>query len=537
MKRRATITALAAAGALVVASGLAVGLRNPASAATVTLPDMQIMVPVNNISISTVSGVRQLQFTHDSADMGSGPFEIDPTFNQATGISSFVQQLYSSPSPGVWQKDHTVPVVLPSGNAPNGKPWGTYENTTDMVFPMTLFTLNQVNADGTPGAQVAVSPKSDYCLTGDTYIGGVPNTPNSTSPMQSNCSDPTKPLGWSVGWADQYDQTDNGQPIPLTGIPDGTYVLVATIDPFHVLQESDPANNSVYTTLQIAGSSVTVVSQGPGPNPVPTPTPTPTTTSPTPTPTTTSPSPTPTTTSPAPTPTTTSPAPTPTVTTPSPTPTPTPTVMTCFVQTNLQAVHGRGSLTTAAFHTAAAGETLLAFVSADGPNAAGGQTSTVSGAGLTWRMLRRVNNRPGDAEIWSATAPAVLTAATVKSTLKSTGYDQDLTVVAYEGVKGTGAVAGAYAASGAPSVTLTTAGATSLVFGVGHDYDNAIPRTLPAGQVFLDQWVDNGVGDTAWTQYTSTPTGAAGQTVTVRDTAPVSDQWDIAAVELIGSGS
>jgi hypothetical protein len=197
---------------------------------------------------------------------------------------------------------------------------------------------------------------------------------------------------------------------------------------------------------------------------------------------------------------------------------------------------GTGKVITPTFHTAAAGETLLAFVSADGPAKAAGQTVTVSGAGLTWTLVKRANGQPGDSEVWKATASAVLTSATVTSTPAKSGFDQDLTVIAMEGVVGVGASAAASAASGAPSLSLTTQGAPSLVFAVGHDYDNALARTLPANWTMLDQWLDTGAGDTAWTQYTSVPVSPAGSAVIVSDTAPTSDRWDLAAVELIGDG-
>jgi hypothetical protein len=45
--------------------------------------------------------------------------------------------------------------------------------------------------------------------------------------------------------------------------------------------------------------------------------------------------------------------------------------------------------------------------------------------------------------------------------------------------------------------------------------------------------VNTGVGDTYWSQYTSIPTGAAGSVVTVNDTAPTSDRWNLVAVELL----
>jgi hypothetical protein len=96
----------------------------------------------------------------------------------------------------------------------------------------------------------------------------VPNTPNQSYIPQSNCTDPTKPLGWSVGWGDQYDQTDAGQPIDLTGIADGTYILHALVDPTHVLTESNASNNVTDTLMQISGGAVSIISQtNPGATP------------------------------------------------------------------------------------------------------------------------------------------------------------------------------------------------------------------------------------------------------------------------------
>ncbi len=634
---------------------------------TVTLPDMQIKVPTANISIGTnpTTGHRQLQFTHITWDAGTGPFEIDPTYNPATGTATFTQAIYKSTSPGVWTFDHSVPIAAT----------GVFDPPSDYRFPLTKFTLNTVNTDGSLGTVVATSPKTDYCITGDTYVGGVANTPNQTYIPQSNCTDPTKPLGWSVGWGDQYDQTDAGQPIDLTAVPDGTYILHALVDPNHVITESNTSNDVTDTLLQISGNTATVLSQtNPGTTP-----PTVAVTSPatganvsgtvsiqatasaTPpaavtsvqflldgqalaAPVTSAPytynwvvgstslgshtlsarvtdsngnvaTAAPVTVTvvagnPCSPPDTT--PPTASITNPTSNQTVSGTVpvaatatdncavasvqffldgnplgnpvtsapyavswdtttasagahvlsaratdtsgsignsanvnvtvqnpappMTCFVLQAQQSVHGEGKVTTPAFHTAMAGEVLLAFVASDGPYGSGQQTATVSGAGLTWTLVKRENAQSGDSEVWKATASSVLSSATVTSTPSKAGYSQDLTVVAMEGVSGVGAVAAGSGPTGAPTVNLTTTGSTSLVFAIGNDYDNAIPRTLPSGWVLLDQWVNTGVGDTYWTQYTNSPTGAAGSMVTVSDSAPTNDQWNLVAVELLNDG-
>jgi hypothetical protein len=71
---------------------------------------------------------------------------------------------------------------------------------------------------------------------------------------------------------------------------------------------------------------------------------------------------------------------------------------------------------------------------------------------------------------------------------------------------------------------------------VGHDWDNAVARTLATNQVMLHQYLDTGAGDTSWSQYLGQITGPAGSLVTMNDTAPTNDRWDMAAVELRGDG-
>src|SRR5437588_1329993 len=108
---------------------------------------MQPQVPPNDISVGAAAGVRQLQFTHITWDAGAGPFEIDPTYDPSTGTATFQQAIYSSASPGAWTFDHSVPLAVR----------GIFHPQFDYEFPLTRFTLNRVNADGSPGPVVATS--------------------------------------------------------------------------------------------------------------------------------------------------------------------------------------------------------------------------------------------------------------------------------------------------------------------------------------------------------------------------------------------
>jgi Domain of unknown function (DUF1929)/Bacterial Ig domain len=145
-----------------------------------------------------------------------------------------------------------------------------------------------------------------------------------------------------------------------------------------------------------------------------------------------------------------------------------------------RSIEGAGTQTTAAFSTTAPGDVLVAFATSDGPLGTG-QTLTVSGAGLVWSLVKRVNAQSGSTEIWTATAATTLANVTVKSTQSKAGYDQSLTVVAFRNAAGIGASATASAPSGAPAVNLTATAAGSVIYGAGNDYDNAIHRTPGPG--------------------------------------------------------
>jgi hypothetical protein len=196
-------------------------------------------------------------------------------------------------------------------------------------------------------------------------------------------------------------------------------------------------------------------------------------------------------------------------------------------------VNGSGLLTTAAFSTATPGDLLVAFVAYDGP-LGGPQTATVSGAGLTWQLLKRSNVQAGTSEIWAARATGSLTNVTVTARPIVGTYHGSLTVIAFTNAAGTGVVAQASAPSGAPDVYVPGVSAGSWVFAVGNDWDRAIARTPVSGQVLVHQWVDTSVGDTFWVQSTAAPS-AGTQLVTIHDSAPTTDQWNYCAVEIVAN--
>lgn len=93
------------------------------------------------------------------------------------------------------------------------------------------------------------------------------------------------------------------------------------------------------------------------------------------------------------------------------------------------------------------------------------------------------------------------------------------------------AVLGASARTGAPTATLTTTVPDSQVFAVGNDWTASIPRTVGPNQSLISQSTD-AAGDTYWVQDQNAPTPTAGTAVTINDTAPTSDRWNLALIEI-----
>lgn len=194
---------------------------------------------------------------------------------------------------------------------------------------------------------------------------------------------------------------------------------------------------------------------------------------------------------------------------------------------------GVGTVTTGTFSTSGP-RLLVAFTSSDGP--ATKQTTTVTGGGLTWTLAQRANAKGGTAEIWTAYATGPLANVTVTSTPKSAGYAQLLTVEVLSGASGVGAGAIGGKAGGSPTVAVTTTKAGSWAFGVGEDYSRATTVTPGANQTVLERYLDSVNGDTFWVQNQNNVTSTVGTKVTINDTAPSGDTWNMAAIEILAAG-
>jgi Domain of unknown function (DUF1929)/Bacterial Ig domain/Carboxypeptidase regulatory-like domain/Kelch motif len=192
-----------------------------------------------------------------------------------------------------------------------------------------------------------------------------------------------------------------------------------------------------------------------------------------------------------------------------------------------------------AFYTISTNELLLAFIATDYLGGTNTTVTGVTGGGLTWALVSRANAQSGSSEIWRAFAPTTLANVTVTATL-SQSVISSITILSFSGVDPTGtsgsgsigATKTASAASGAPTATVVTTRNNSWVFGVGNDFDNGIARTPGANQSIVQQYLTS-AGDAYWVQRQNTTTPLSGTSVTINDTAPTGDRYNLAVVEVL----
>ncbi|HXI30782.1 MAG TPA: N,N-dimethylformamidase beta subunit family domain-containing protein, partial [Vicinamibacterales bacterium] len=196
------------------------------------------------------------------------------------------------------------------------------------------------------------------------------------------------------------------------------------------------------------------------------------------------------------------------------------------------------TVTSPVFSTTSGNELLLAFISADYLGGTNTTVTGITGGGLTWALVGRTNVQAGSSEVWRAFAGSPLTNVSVVATM-SQAVDSSMTVISFSnvdtsGTNGSGAIgatASANSIAAAPSATLTTTRNNSWVFGVGNDYDTATGRTVGANQTLLHQYFPP-VGDTYWVQRQLNPTPASGTAVTINDTQPNGDRYNLFIVEI-----
>ncbi len=203
------------------------------------LPDL-VMAPIEDIGI-TVTGVgaRRLRFSAMFVNIGEGDFLIraDRTFPLLDDWKAV--QLIDERGGGHTEHDTGASLVY-GGD-------GHFHFHVRESERHVLETLD--------GAPIATVVKQGFCFFDtdliDPDLPGAPAAPAYDSKACGSRLAVRSRMGLSVGWGDKYPWNMLQQNIDVTDLPDGTYRIRETADPFNDFIEADESNNDVWAEIRI----------------------------------------------------------------------------------------------------------------------------------------------------------------------------------------------------------------------------------------------------------------------------------------------
>jgi hypothetical protein len=207
-------------------------------AATPLLPDMTAFASKTDGFVygwtldTSKPGHTLLRLTHAVGNIGAGPLEL------FGGAFKNGKQL-------VYQR------ILRSDGTHYTRKVGTFsaQDDNEVYFDgFAQFSLAMRSKGNSIGKIIRKGIKRTCCVLDDVQVK--PKLKNSpTDSKYTTCS--AKKQGLSVGWADIYDKSLQGQWIDITGIKRGSYWLQVTANPDLNILESNTKNNTVRIPIVI----------------------------------------------------------------------------------------------------------------------------------------------------------------------------------------------------------------------------------------------------------------------------------------------
>ena len=224
-------------------------------AGTEHLPDLQTLKP-SDLTIDTSGGQKLLRFSNTVVNLGNGPLELRPEPPKASLLNLLsppssttraYQGIYTHTSSGHWYKVRDQYVGAFKFH-PQHDHWH-FEK-------FAMYELYTVAPDGSLGQALnRIGEKTTFCLVDSDQVD--PNLEHSGSQTYTKCGQ-ANISGITVGWGDRYAYDLDGQHLDISGLGDGTYWLVSTVDNMNRLAETNDSNNSAQVKVRIVGNSVTV---------------------------------------------------------------------------------------------------------------------------------------------------------------------------------------------------------------------------------------------------------------------------------------
>ena len=233
------------ATALVLAVPAAAAPENPCAgpgAGHLLCPNLRIGTP-SGMYVSTYEGKTVLHATSDVQSRGRGPMEVR---GQRDGPKSMKvnQRIYKVGGGHITVHTDASLHFTDVGTYFGGSYW--------KVHQLARFELRKVLADGKLGPVLRTSPKLNYCLRDLDRTRPGKRSPRTRHYPGCNQDRSIRRdvLGTSVGWSDIYPADYDEQYINVSGLR-GCFVFGMTVDPKHLLFESNEKDNSSHRRVQL----------------------------------------------------------------------------------------------------------------------------------------------------------------------------------------------------------------------------------------------------------------------------------------------
>lgn len=206
-----------------------------AGAAKLLCPNLRIGPP-KDLYVQASGGRVLLRATSDVRSRGRGPMELRGRRDGRRTMRT-TQRIYRVGGGHVELRSRATLRFADVGAVFGGSYWKVHE--------LARFQLRRATPGGRLGRVVRTGPKLNYCLRdlertrpGRRSPDGAHYPGCNQNPFQDRVT-----LGTSVGWSDIYPADYDKQWIPVGGLR-GCFAFVMTVDPRHLLYESNERDNT-----------------------------------------------------------------------------------------------------------------------------------------------------------------------------------------------------------------------------------------------------------------------------------------------------
>ena len=131
------------------------------------------------------------------------------------------------------------------------------------IEDIAMYELWSVDSENVLDQRILRSRKASYCLRDAAHLAEDPHPEGWPDfSVYTDCDNVIQ--GISPGWMDIYSWDMLGQEIEITGLPDGTYFLITTVNPDWILFESDLNNNVGTTRFRLTGDGIVILETSSG---------------------------------------------------------------------------------------------------------------------------------------------------------------------------------------------------------------------------------------------------------------------------------